>query len=279
MMALLAGSYLAMNTLRLTEGSTLRLSEIFPKVEHIKRFDQRASKAQHELRQAEPHLAAIAVPYALSLHEAFVISCAEMLRRFGTAVSGPLNAKAMHQTVFRAVGVSPPQASMEAFQLLRVMRNSHIHLGGDPSTEFPDALSSLSSNAVKRWITVTGRAPGDILVDGRVLFVIGDVFLAFSVTNALGQDLNRALQQALLPDHWGEVIAEDYWGSEHRGGGVVEWNALKRFATTYYSIALPEDVLWRASQKVKPGRLNALGSLQAQQRNFVAARATRRSGR
>ena len=52
MMALLAGSRLAAHTLTLTVGSTATLSQLFPAVEHVGRFDLRSDSARQLLNDA-----------------------------------------------------------------------------------------------------------------------------------------------------------------------------------------------------------------------------------
>lgn len=80
MMALLAGSRLAAHTLQLTEGSTATIASVFPAVEHIRRFDLRSDIARDLLRNADFHLASVAVTYALATHEDFATSTLTRLR-------------------------------------------------------------------------------------------------------------------------------------------------------------------------------------------------------
>ena len=61
-MALLAGSHLANHTLNLTQGSDRPLSEIFPRVPHIERFNLKTETASALLADAEAHLSAMAIP-------------------------------------------------------------------------------------------------------------------------------------------------------------------------------------------------------------------------
>src|SRR4051812_444630 len=88
MMALLAGSQLAAHLLKLTEGSTRLLPEVFPRVEHIGRFNLTSGVARKILDDAESHLGAMAVPYALALHEDYLKSCLHMLEDAGKVPRG-----------------------------------------------------------------------------------------------------------------------------------------------------------------------------------------------
>jgi hypothetical protein len=78
-MAFLAGAQLAAHTLKLTEGSDLLLPEVFPNVQHIRRFNLQSSLAIEILGAGESHLGAMAVPYVLAIHEDFVISRAHSI--------------------------------------------------------------------------------------------------------------------------------------------------------------------------------------------------------
>jgi hypothetical protein len=110
MMALLAGSKLAINTLGLTSGSTLRLAQIFPKVPHIDRFDLRTDVAARILDDAELHLSTMAIPYVLALHEDYMMQSARMLvneTAMSRSVHRALNAKTMHEQFAGASGGQP----------------------------------------------------------------------------------------------------------------------------------------------------------------------------
>ena len=89
MMALLAGSKLAAHTLQLTSGSVRLLPEIFPGVPHIGYFNLRTDVAAQLLAEVGHHLGAVAVPYALAVHEDFVISTLELLDSLGRPTLAP----------------------------------------------------------------------------------------------------------------------------------------------------------------------------------------------
>ena len=75
MMALLAGSKLAVHTLQLTSGSKELLPRIFPGVDHIAYFNLATDEATRLLLDTAHHLGAVAIPYALAVHEDFVMNC------------------------------------------------------------------------------------------------------------------------------------------------------------------------------------------------------------
>src|SRR6266571_6922255 len=83
MIALLAGSRLAAHTLQLTAGSTSLLPQIFPAIPHIRHFNLQTETARQLLLDADSHLGAVAVPYALAVHEDYVMSCLSLLKSIG----------------------------------------------------------------------------------------------------------------------------------------------------------------------------------------------------
>lgn len=88
-MGLLAGAGMAAHMLRLTDGSDRLLPEIFPKVAHIGRFNLTTDAAREILTAGDVHLGAMAVPYALAIHEDFLKTCLGLLQRGGAQLSKP----------------------------------------------------------------------------------------------------------------------------------------------------------------------------------------------
>lgn len=213
MMALLAGSRLAEHTLQLTAGSQRLLPEMFPAVPHIKRFNLRTETARRLLLDADSHLGAVAVPYALAVHEDFVISVIAMLRSAGVQVitgRKAIRAHNMHEIFFNSAGVAPPTMELSQFHLLRLMRNSQIHAGGLAPPALTSAISNMQATGALAWESLTGRAPNDIIQQGKLTFASGDIFASFAVTKRLGRTINTALQSALPSDVWARIAVEDY---------------------------------------------------------------------
>jgi hypothetical protein len=169
MMALLAGSKLAVNALRLSDGSTMRMSQIFPRVPHIERFDLRVDAAAQLLDDAEAHLSVMAVPYVLALHEDYMIQCGSLLVSIGRMTATVLQAltpKTMHERFAAAAGTSLNGDHLLLFHLLRTMRNCQIHQGARANAELVSARSALSSSAEAIWVKLTS--------DPAPLYALGD---------------------------------------------------------------------------------------------------------
>lgn len=213
MMALLAGSRLAAHTLQLTVGSQQLLPEIFPAVPQIGQFNLRTDLARKLLLEADAHLGAVAVPYALAVHEDFVISTLDLLKRMGfTLVTKHkrILASNMHDIFDRTIGSTLPSQTIQQFHLLRCMRNSQIHAGGIVSPELTAVISMMSSSDLADWETLTGRFPTDVTQTGIVTFTEGDIVAAFAVTKRLGRAINTAMQGALSRQAWAEIAVTDY---------------------------------------------------------------------
>ncbi|MET7971701.1 hypothetical protein ABZW44_01240 [Streptomyces mirabilis] len=218
MMALLAGSRLAENTLRLTDGSTRLLPEIFPGVTHIRRMNLTTANARSLLAEAEQHLGAMAVPYALAIHEDFVKTCFDLLIRAGQITPAEVrstDASSMHRAFENKVGQRLPNASMEQFQLIRRMRNAVIHAGGKPKQGLVNAANNLSSSALTQWTKITGEHPATRVKLGvPVTFSHGELILALAVTKRISQEMNFSLRDSLSRATWADVALEDFV-SEH----------------------------------------------------------------
>ncbi|MFD9161509.1 hypothetical protein ACFVZ8_05765 [Streptomyces sp. NPDC059558] len=214
MMALLAGSRLAENTLRLTDGSTRLLPEIFPAVPHIRRMNLTTANAQALLSQAERHLGAMAVPYALAIHEDFVKTCFNLLLRDGqispSEVEGA-NASSMHRIFEQKVSRRLPGSSIEQYHLIRRMRNAVIHAGGKPKQGLVNAANGLSSGALTQWVKVTGDSPATRVKLGiPVTFSHGELVLTLAVTKRISVEMNLALRDGLSRATWADVALEDF---------------------------------------------------------------------
>jgi hypothetical protein len=215
MMALLAGSRLAAHTLQLTEGSTATIASVFPAVEHIRRFDLRSDVARDLLRNADYHLASVAVPYALATHEDFVTSTLTRLKDdFGRTLQKQgksIKAWNMHTVLFDTCGFQEPTEWMQSFHVLREMRNCITHEGGGVSDALRDQIAAMGSAARTGWANMNqGIVPENMEVSGRLALTAEHIFTAFAVTKRLGREINAALEQELTSAEWARIAVEDW---------------------------------------------------------------------
>lgn len=238
MMALLVGSRLAVHTLRLTEGSTRVLSDIFPAVPHIRRFNLRTESARQLLLDADTHLGAAAVPYALAVHEDFVMTSLELLKTSGLALKKgkkAIRAWNMHEILFRTVGMADPQPTLSHYHLLRNMRNAQIHAGGAVSSDLNDYVARMATSSVAGWQRLTGRAPVDIIEGTQITFTVGDIIASFAVIKELGRNINVGLQGAIPIPLWAQIVVNDYSSQTKNTKNSDSWmRSLRGYARNFY---------------------------------------------
>lgn len=250
MMALLAGAQLAAHTLQLASGSRQLLPDIFPGVEHISYFNLRTDSATQLLLDTGHHLGAVAVPYALAVHEDFVVTVIAILEGLGRARQAPgsssdpaenrVKAWNMHETVFMTLGQPVPargsaEVALEHFHLLREMRNAHIHSGGSISSELRGEVTNMSAPAQAAWTRVARRAPADVIAGPKLCFTTFDIFTAFATTKALGRTINSLVRDGLTAAEWAEICREDYTTRSSKASGSDQWiRGLLGHANAYY---------------------------------------------
>lgn len=255
MMALLAGSQLASNTLELTRGSKRLLPEIFPEVAHISRINLRVSDAADLLQAAETHLGAMAVPYALALHEDFVFATLDLLRVAGlcgkTAIE-KASAKTMHELFASRSGTVFQLELLEEFHVLRLMRNSLIHAGGAPSEELTSYVSTLAETTLRYWEEATGRDIRAVIGGDSLAFGHRELITSLAITRRLAKDITLGLQRSLPREAWADVVVADFVA--HHGwprNPSLHLRKLSGWARHYYAaLALSETELEEARHRI-----------------------------
>lgn len=280
-MALLAGSTLAVHTLQLTEGSQQLLPDIFPGVGHIKYFNLRTQDANELLQDTGHHLGAVAVPYALAVHEDFIMTVLDLLVGLGYARQADGNnsnksknmpkAWNMHEAVYLTLGITPPSSGpvadrLQQFHLLRHMRNAQIHNGGEVSSDLIDAVNAMSAKACTEWARIGRRQPSDITSTPEVHFTVFDIFAVFAVTKALGRQVNDVLANEVGIARWADICIADYASISSQRPNSDQWmRAAIGHALLLYSATgiTPEDVIdgavraghWQGGRFLVPRRV------------------------
>src|SRR5215203_415781 len=183
MMGLLAGAQLAVHTLQLTEGSEQLLPKIFPAVAHIGRFNITTSTARRILIEADTHLGAMSVLYALALHEDYVKTCLDFFVRAGLASRGEikdLGLNGSHEWIQARAGELLPADTLEQFHVLRLMRNCLVHRGGRASQGLIEEVGRMGSDAESSWEEVVGRSPRALNLNDRVEFSHGELIMTLA---------------------------------------------------------------------------------------------------
>ena len=253
-MALLVGAQLAYSSLSIAQGSSVSLSAMFPGVRHIERFQLRPDRARRELAASEEHLARIAIPYALSVHEDYVTQVKDDL----VGISLPLalqgrrwNAENMHAILLDSLG-QPSLPDLTTFEALRRLRNSLIHSGGVVDAYVEAGINMLSPDALTRWEQVAGRPPGDSIKSGTVDVGAGEVMLAFSAARHLSLVLHDATLTAFPASFWLNDCVDDFLRGHRetlRSGRLLRAK-LEHYAEQYYEdFAFTWSELFGAAQR------------------------------
>lgn len=253
MIALLAGSRLSAHSLQLHQGSPHQLPGLFPAVEDIDRFNLLPDHASELLLDADAHLAAVAIPYALALYEAFVKDAVSMLQREGYSVAqnrGALNAGRMHQTLYQAAGTPQPADTISLFHVLRCARNAQIHNAGSITQEVRESITSLSSGQRARWEELTMGAAEAMFVNGRLHFTLGHLIAAFAVTKEAARQINDLLEHKVSRESWASYAVADYAETAKHPRNSRQWKrGLTGFARFHYTgLRLTETELQDAAR-------------------------------
>jgi hypothetical protein len=211
-MGLLAGAHMAAHMLQLAEGSQRLLPEIFPKITHIGRFNLKPKAAREILDAGETHLGAMAVPYALAIHEDYLKTCLTLLKRGGRLRKEPddLKLATQHDEIERATGHSFHHTSIQQVHVLRLMRNCTIHSGGRADRSLVNRLARCwSDEAESGWLRLAKRSPRTLTEGDAVTFGHGEVMIALAVAKVLARQATTFLVPALPRELWADLLVED----------------------------------------------------------------------
>jgi hypothetical protein len=211
-MGLLAGAQVAAHMLQLTEGSNRLLPEIFPEIPHIRRFNLKTQAARDILTEADTHLGAMAVPYALAIHEDYLKSCLTLLQRGGVSLTrrpDDFKLAGQHEEIQRATGRSFTSASLQQLHTLRLMRNCTIHSGGRADGALVRQLANWTTDAEAGWVKLTQRSPRSLNTSDPVTFGHGEILITLAVTRVLAREANQFLQPAVPRNVWADLVIED----------------------------------------------------------------------
>ncbi|MCT2297289.1 hypothetical protein M3F57_14365 [Brachybacterium muris] len=237
-MGLLAGSKLASQTLRLTEGSDFLMGDIFPSIEHVRRFNLTTEKAREVLEGAEGLLGVLAVPQVMALHEEIMVSIlAELAKSRGESNSLWRDAKSanVHERIQTLTGRNFTPESLELFHLVRVARNAHIHRGGKADSGLVTTIASCSADALKLWNRITKSSFPAYQSGDTVELRLPELIGILAITKRLAEEANKILQEVLPKSAWADIAIAD-WRSTRTGGNEHQQDRqLRGLVKMYYS--------------------------------------------
>lgn len=217
--AMLAGSKVAANTLSLTDGAERTLGEIFPAIEHIQRFNFRTNEARAILNAAEADLCTMGMTYAIALHEDFVKSCLWLLVPHKLISAKKINnatTSNVHEVFEKAARSLLHADSLALFHLTRLIRNCHIHAGGEVSNALVNAYASLTPSQATLWEGLTKETLNTPAVGDPAEVGVGGLIATLAVGKRLGREINAGLQSAIPRDTWADIAVSDYFANHKR---------------------------------------------------------------
>jgi hypothetical protein len=238
MMGLLVGSKLASRTLELTEGSQLTLSAMFPKVEHIGRFDLKTETARQVLNDSESLLGGMAVLYAFGLHEDLMRDMLSLLaddQHISPADVKDIKSFEIHSKFSALTQTTFQSELLEIFHIVRQIRNARIHNGGKVKAHLVAEVSNLSLSARNLWKATVGTDVPDYVEDDIADVGLSELILILAVTKRLSEAANEGLQKSVSRSHWLKIFKADVMGSgDLVGNGGQRLRKVKGFARQFY---------------------------------------------
>jgi len=239
-MGLLAASHMTSGTLRVHSGSTATLSQLYPTVPYVHRFNLRVDVAQNVLDRADGIVSLLGIPQVIAIHEDVLKGMLRLiaLHTHGVprSVHKDASASTIHERMSRLTGVEFGAEAIELFHLMRVARNTHIHAGGRADANLVRRRDSLSCGAEHAWSAITTVPLPEFSEDHDFQFRHSDLIVMLAVTKRLAREANQMLQGCLPREVWADMALAD-WRAEtarrHLDRGQVE-NKAMGFAKRYY---------------------------------------------
>jgi hypothetical protein len=221
-MALLAGSQLASHALQLTEGSDRTMREIFPKVDHIDRFNLKTDTARDLLNHAETHLSAMAIPYIIAVQEALFGTFERMLCDAGKlATRNPKDRRSPVWAVrdyWKSEDQELDGPSWSVFELLVALRHDIIHRAGVVGADLTTRAATLGEAEQSLWKRMSGQ-PLPVFVEGeKHVLDHADMIVTLAVVKFLAGEGNVIMQSCYPRRNWLTDFADDVRASVNLHG-------------------------------------------------------------
>lgn len=181
----------------------------------------------------------MAVPYVLGLQEDLFISMLNLLDTQSTITVPDLAGTKtvnMHSRFEAAANIAFQPDDVELFNLVRVMRNTHIHNGGKANAWLEATTARLSSTAKGQWQDITGEPAPSYAEGDEVSLGLPELIVALAVSKRLADKANGGLQNALSRPTWLGILRSDWVAStpDSKGNPEQRLRKLKGYARVYY---------------------------------------------
>ncbi len=242
------------------------LSDAFPTVADARTMSVKLSKAVDQFAESESFLAAMAIPFAVSVYNDLLVDAARLLQIDGQLLDignpearmlGPLRGD------LRRAGLTPESDAESLVDFVQALRNKIIHSGGVATAGLAQTWQKVALHAQARWIRTAG-AP--ILVPGkRVQLAYPEVRATLAALYRSVIEVNGALATSVSRATWLRVAVDDVLSqvSVERSTVRAAMNrrARKFLALHYRPIGLTDDEIdrelarrpvWRADGLYRP---------------------------
>lgn len=255
MVALLVGARLSNHMLSLMEGSSSYLTEVFPQLPGVTRLHVTIPRARSLLENSERHLALMAIPYSVSIHEDYLNRCVDMMC---VAKGDPPSGVSFHKRKLRNIYTTLEELGLPAvsvgdghlFELVRRIRNQIVHEG----TLVGDVLGHYQSEpGIGQAWRVLAKRDLNKSEDGQYLRIeASELFGCLAILKKLADQLNVSLQSTLNPNAW-VTIAVGAFLQEMKPGNPNQMarRLLGYVRHNYGALALPEGLV--VSEAVNQG--------------------------
>ncbi|MEY4743695.1 MAG: hypothetical protein RIR34_1034, partial [Actinomycetota bacterium] len=215
-MALGVGASLSAHFLQLSSGSKNTLKEIFPGVSNIDNFNLKPDRALKELRDADPLLASMAVPYHLGLFESFCGTVIGLLRFVRANQTGMKSVHKITKDVEQYLLQPLPASNGRVLDMLKSLRNDLLHQDGRAKHDYFDKYSEAIEQCLEHWKLRPGGNIPHLAKGQRIELRRGDLLLTLGVVKGQAKAINFALQESLPREAWVKLLVRDYLALGHQ---------------------------------------------------------------
>ena len=205
MIALLVGSRLSAKTIN---DLGLKNDELITKVfdektlKGVSRFNLTSSSALRILRDAENHLAYMAIPYAVAVYERYVRDVIQALKvdsyvpvsSMSDDAIRDLKLENMLSVIFEKYDLQFDPIDQTLFSIVRQMRNRIIHSGGYVGSNLMPEYRNMQKKYKAEWEKLAGRPLTDAVLDRKFVLSEGELFVALAICQRLVNQIDEIIK-------------------------------------------------------------------------------------
>ena len=261
-MALVASSRLAEKTLVEVQDESALVPLIFPGVPDLERMNRTVKDTRRLISEAEREFVYMAIPYLLSVHHVYVVSCLDLVRNQAEDDQTDVEStrlEVVHTQFTEVSGQQLPDDLVSLFHLLRLMRNRIVHYAAAQGSHLRAAWRDLPESAAGGWTKVAGRPLPLGRSAERLDLGLGELLASLMTVTRLGREVCAAVGRSISRERWADLVLADYRELyPHRfGQQATRLRRTFRYAQERYGpIALTEGDMGAALNRgdaTKPG--------------------------